>query len=176
MVTAHQHLVEIIVASYPTRARDDARQDGLLGLARAAEKFDPSRGVKFATYATFWIRQAITRGADAAEGINARRARRSRAAYDRPTSLDHTNEHTAPIDPADPTDVETHALEHTTVIAVIEAIGPHLRDELDITILCHLIDTGHADLAALATQFDMSRSALAKRRSRLIDLMRQELT
>ncbi len=40
---------------------DDLAQDGNLGLMRAIEKFDPNRGLKFSTYATWWIRQAITR-------------------------------------------------------------------------------------------------------------------
>jgi len=40
-------------------AHDDLVQEGILGLMRAAELFDESRGVKFSTYATWWVRQKI---------------------------------------------------------------------------------------------------------------------
>jgi RNA polymerase primary sigma factor len=47
----------------------DLMQEGVFGLMRAIEKFDPDRGVKFVTYAVWWIRQAITRALEQGGGV-----------------------------------------------------------------------------------------------------------
>jgi RNA polymerase primary sigma factor len=64
MITSNLALVVSIAKRYPTNGLTllDLIQEGILGLIRAAEKYDWRRGFKFSTYATYWIRQAIQRG------------------------------------------------------------------------------------------------------------------
>lgn len=65
LIEANLRLVVNIAKRYarPTVPLDDCIQEGVFGLAKAAEKYDPKRGFRFSTYATWWIRQAISRAA-----------------------------------------------------------------------------------------------------------------
>lgn len=66
MMTANIRLVMTLARRYrhPTLSYLDLVQEGVLGLMRAVEKYEPTRGIKFSTYAVWWIWQQISRAAD----------------------------------------------------------------------------------------------------------------
>ncbi len=75
LVEAHLRLVLYLIGRDRLFARSgslrwaDLVQEGVFGLARAVELFDPTRGVRFATYALHWVRQSLTRAAVGAGGL-----------------------------------------------------------------------------------------------------------
>lgn len=68
------HVLHTRCRFVPPSEQEDAWADGVLGLCRAAQMFDPERGFRFSTYAHGWIRQAIQRGHEQRRGKAYRRA------------------------------------------------------------------------------------------------------
>lgn len=73
MISANMRLVVAVAKKIKTAqihlTIQDMIQEGAIGLARAAEKFEPGRGYKFSTYAYWWIRQGIVRAGETQEKI-----------------------------------------------------------------------------------------------------------
>jgi len=63
MISSNTGLVAFVACKYKTQALsfDDLMQEGSIGLIKAVDRFDASRGIRFSTYAIFWIKQAISR-------------------------------------------------------------------------------------------------------------------
>lgn len=72
----------------PASRWDDEYQDGVLGLMRAAQKFEPERGFRFSTYAMAWIREGIQKGHARVKGVSYRSAVAAGRPYEDPLSLD----------------------------------------------------------------------------------------
>lgn len=61
LVSHNLRLVQKVAQKYKSRHSEDLAQEGVVGLCKAVDRFDPSKGTKFSTYATLWVRAYILR-------------------------------------------------------------------------------------------------------------------
>jgi RNA polymerase sigma factor (sigma-70 family) len=123
---ARNHMVEANVALVAHLARRlrpasssvshaDLVQEGVLGLMQAVERFDPDRGLRFSTYASWWIRGSILR------------ALRSATASVSLTGDDGLVEDVEDVDAADPLDGLAREVEAREVATLVDALPEHGR-------------------------------------------------
>ena len=156
LITANLRLVVSIAKRFvrPAMPLADAIQSGNIGLMKAVERFDPARGFKFSTYATWWIRQAISR-AVADESRNIRLPA-------------HTVEHLGRIRRAE-RELLTTLKREPTVIEIAERLGDDPERISDLLAIArdttsldqparHDSDLTYADNLASETAVDPSES------------------
>lgn len=155
--------------------RDEMYADGVFGLIRAVQKFDPSRGFTFSTYAKAWLHQSITRGRWRREDPNKHRAQVRGAAYLAPVSLEAELGDDLDFHDLLPAldDTERSALAAVELDSTIGGMAARCTDDLDREVLACLVNQEPARLADAAERHGKHPGTGRYRRDRMLRMARE---
>lgn len=152
---------------------EDAFQNGVLGLARAAQKFDPAKGFAFSTYATFWIKRYVQEAGELGSEHGPANYRRhknnhtdlpSLAALDAPVGDDGSalGDFLAAAD-----DAEADALARAGLTELVGTLRRVAKDDTDCQIIGALLERSPPSLRVIGERHGMSMTAVQHRLLRL---------
>jgi RNA polymerase primary sigma factor len=132
MIEANLRLVVSIARHYNCRGMtfEDVVQEGILGLMSAINKFDPDKGFRFSTYATYWIRQAIVRAIEK----QSRMIRLPTYAYHAVGKLERSNMQLSDKLGRQPTSEEL-AAETTLSVSTVNALLQSIQEPVSLDVL-----------------------------------------
>lgn len=165
MVEENLGLVRWVIRNVPPNLRDDRYQSGVIGLARAAQLYNPEKG-SFASIAVSHIRSAIKNENGLAGGINYRRSSGGfgTGEYIEPISIDADS--FGPAGMWNQVD-ESWVDDQIYGEQVAERLDRYCHDDLDRTILADWLNGLHQTNPELGAQYNLSPSHVSKRRNRV---------
>ena len=196
MVMANLGLVHLVANQMrrPDLRYDDLVQEGTLGLLRATETFDPTRGVRFSTYCVYWIRAKIQRflqridrddipsiagaGMEENDKGQRKRPRARRLSLDGPTTNDEdrTLGDMIALPQPDPEDNTLRTERERRVDKVLKEIAAELNDpRLQVIIDRRLLSEEPHTLAELGQLLNLSREGARLLEAKILRLARQKL-
>lgn len=204
LVMANYGLIHLVAQAYRRAGirYEDLVQEGAMGLLRAAETFDPARGVRFGTYAVYWIRSKVQRfiererretnpfmaGVDSMMGEDGKRHIPRTRTTSLDTPLDRDGERSLGELVSNPEDVspEQRAMEgqeEERVARVVRRICEEMQDpRLDVIVRLRLLSRAPETLAQVGKRLKLSREGarlletrvLTAARARLLELAQTE--
>ena len=191
IASANLRLVIKLAGTYARRSNwslADLLQEGCVGLMEAVERFDPQRGVRFASYATWWIRSCLLKGLmDNARLVRAGRSRVDRYRFfhgdgpgaelslDAPCGSANDGDNLVDVLPAageSPIQLLEAAEERVLVTRQVAAFGQCLPPREAAVFRQRLLAAKRTPLRELASQFDVSRERIRQIEKGLVSRFR----
>jgi DNA-directed RNA polymerase specialized sigma subunit len=163
-------------AGFDMCEQEEMHSDGMFGLMRAVQKFEPSRGFKFSTYAVFQIRASIQKGVGKRNGVDYRRVQAGRdngRGWEPTLSFCAVNEEGEELDnsPATDEDVSDDVATGIVVEGYRQVMLDLARDDIDIAVIEWIVYGRSAHLSTIseiARHHGVANQTIRNRRERIL--------